>query len=404
MENNKDLNIVRNLAEKYMKICDKDIQEERRNLWRDHNSLIKTRPLVLVGFPPGEIPECQPQCQDPFFRQYEQQFLNRLYQDKIGDDHIFEPWLTIRAAFSHGGWGTGVKWIRPAEKGGAARFDNPLKELDDISKLVKPRHVINGEETERRLNRLREAIGDIIEVDVDRGPAYRVWSADISTDLMYLRGLERMMWDMSDNPEWLHGLLKFMMEGVSSTHEEAEANGDWSLTSQENQAQTYAHELADPKPNSRPVQRKQIWGFFAAQEFAQVGPEKYYEFLLQYQIPIMEKFGLVAYGCCEYLTHKIKYLKKLPNLRRIAVTPWADVSKCAEQIQQDYVFSWRPNPSDMICCGFDPDHIRKVVKDVMEAAKGCHVDITLKDTQTYQNQPDRGIKWLKIVREITDNY
>jgi hypothetical protein len=78
--------------------------------------------------------------------------------------------------------------------------------------------------------------------------------------------------------------------------------------------------------------------------------------------------------------------------------------KCAEQIQQDYVISWRPNPSDMICCGFDPDHIRKVVKETMESCKGCHVDITLKDTQTYQNEPDRGIKWLKIVREITDNY
>jgi hypothetical protein len=404
METNKDLTILRDLVKKYMEICGRDSQEELRRLWRDHNSLKKTRPLILVGFPPGEIPDCTPKCEDPFYRQYESHFLNQLYHDKIGDDHIFKPWITIRASFSHGGWGIGARWIRPEERGGAARFDNPLKTLDDISKMVKPKHAINEADTKLRADRLKDAIGDLIEIDVDRGPAYRVWSADLSTDLMYLRGLNQMMLDMSDNPEWLHSLLKFMMEGVLSAHEEAEKAGDWSLTSQENQAETYAHELADPKPNSGSVKRKDIWAFFAAQEFAQVGPEMQNEFLFQYQFPIMEKFGLVAYGCCEDLTHKIKYLKKLPNMRRIGVTPWADIRKCAEQIGQDYVISWRPNPSDMICVGFDPDHIREVVKDAMEACKGCHVDITLKDTQTYQNESDRGIKWLRIVREITDNY
>ena len=399
----KDIVILRDLVKKYMDICMNGIQEKRK-LWRDHNSLIKTRPLILVGFPPNEIPECQTSCEDPFFRQYEQHFLNSLYHYKIGDDSIFEPWLTIRAFFSHGGWGMGARWIRTDVPGGAARFDHPIKDLEDISKLVTPKHAINEEETSRRISRLKDAIGDIIDIDVDRGPAYRVWSADISTDLMYLRGLNQMMLDMSDNPEWLHGLLSFMRDGVLKTHEEAESAGDWSLSSQENQALTYSHELPDPKPNSGPVKRSSLWGFFAAQEFAQVGPEKYYEFLLQYQIPIMEKFGLVAYGCCEDLTHKIKYLKKLPNLRRIAVTPWADIRKCAEQIQQDYVISWRPNPSDMICCSFDPDHIRDVVRDAMEATRGCHVDIHLKDTQTYQNEPDRGIKWMKIVREIVEHY
>ena len=128
------------------------------------------------------------------------------------------------------------------------------------------------------------------------------------------------------------------------------------------------------------------------------------EFMLRYQMPIMEKFGLVAYGCCENLTQKIGYLRKIPDLRRIAVVPSADVRESAEQIQQDYVFSWRPNPSEMICCGFNPDHIHKVVKDGMEASKGCHVDITLKDVQTVQHHPENLRKWVRIVRDITDNY
>lgn len=128
------------------------------------------------------------------------------------------------------------------------------------------------------------------------------------------------------------------------------------------------------------------------------------EFILRYQMPMMEKFGLIAYGCCEDLTHKIDMLRKVPNLRRIAVAPTADARKCAEQIQQDYVLSWRPNPSEMICCGFNPDLIRRLVKDAMEATKGCHVDITLKDVQTVQHHPENLREWVKIVRDISDEY
>ena len=110
------------------------------------------------------------------------------------------------------------------------------------------------------------------------------------------------------------------------------------------------------------------------------------------------------YGCCEDLTHKIDMLRKVPNLRRIAVAPAANVRKCAEQIQQDYVFSYRPNPSEMICFGFNPDLIRRIIREDMEASKGCHMDITLKDIQTVQHHPENLREWVKIVRDISDNY
>jgi hypothetical protein len=91
------------------------------------------------------------------------------------------------------------------------------------------------------------------------------------------------------------------------------------------------------------------------------------EFLLQYQLPILRSFGLVAYGCCEDLTRKIDMLRQVPNLRHIAVTLVADVRRCAEQIGRDYVTSWRPNPTDMVCASWDEARIRRIVRDGMEA-------------------------------------
>src|SRR3990172_2450522 len=113
------------------------------------------------------------------------------------------------------------------------------------------------------------------------------------------------------------------------------------------------------------------------------------EFLLRYQLPILRQFGLVAYGCCEDLTHKIGMLRQIPNLRRIAVSPFANVAACAEQIGPDYVVSYRPSPSEMVGYGFDPQKVREVVRRDLAACRGCHVDITLKDVETVQNDPNR---------------
>ena len=412
MTDSRDVQVLRDLAKQYMEIASKPIQDERRDLWRKHNSLERTRPLVLLMpfacWP--EFPESQQLvCEDPFLRGHEQVLRRALVQDTFGDDHIVEPWITQRASLvtpPGGLWGVPFGRIPATEKGGAWKFDPPLKQLDDIEKLVEPQHEINEEATERNVTRLRDAIGDITEVNVDRSPAYTSWAGDISTHLAYLRDIGQMMWDMVDNPVWLHRLCKFMSDGVLKTHDQAEAAGDWRLCNHSSQAMSYSQELEDPEANGEPVTRDRLWIYMAAQEMAQVGPAMHEEFCLRYQMPMMEKFGMVAYGCCEDLTHKIDMLRQIPRLRRIGVTPAADAVKCAEQIGEDYVISWRPNPSQMICCGFDPDLIRKIIREAMDAyaANGCHVDINLKDVQTVQDHPENLRTWVEIVRGITDEY
>ena len=190
------------------------------------------------------------------------------------------------------------------------------------------------------------------------------------------------------------------MARILTAHEQAEKAGDWRLCNHANQAMSYASELADPKANSEPVTRDKLWTFCASQELTLVSPQMHYEFMLQYQIPIIEKFGLSAYGCCEDLAEKIDILRKIPNLRRIAVAPRANVRRCAEQIGRDYVFSWRPNPAEMVCCGFDPAHIRKVIGTALDDANGCCVDITLKDIQTVEHHPERLAEFVNIIRDV----
>jgi len=399
----KDKLIIRDLAKEYLDICNTPEQQERRKRWRAHNSFKGDRPLIYIrAYAWHEMPQSACQCEDPLARGYENFFRSHLFWDTFKDDSIFEPWITVGASHKWGGWGVGAKRISPNVSGGACKLDYPIKELDDINKLIVPRHEIDEERTTANVQRIQDIFGDIITISLDRGPAYRMWSADISTDLGYLRGIEHFMLDMSDNPEWLHKMVSFMSEGILKAHDDAEKAGDWGLDDHQNQAMPYAEELEDPAPNHNGVKRSQLWGYMAAQEFALVSPAMHNEFLLQYQIPILSKFGLSAYGCCEDLTNKIDILRQIPNLRRIGISPFADVAKCAEQIGKDYIFSYRPSPADMVSYGFDPDRIRRILKHDLEASKHCHVDITLKDVETVQGDQDRIRKWVALARQVID--
>ena len=244
----------------------------------------------------------------------------------------------------------------------------------------------------------------ILPVDVVREPFYSGFDADLSTHLARLRGLETLMMDMYEHPDELHRLLAFMRDAVLANNQAAEDAGDYSLTAQQNQAVTYAGDLERPVPNSGPRSRKQLWGFCAAQEFALISPQFHDEFMFQYQRPIMEHFGLIHYGCCEDLTRKIDMLRTFKNLRSIAVTPTANVARCAEQIGTDYAISWRPNPTDMVCCGWDEGRITTIIRNGLDACKGRFVHIHLKDIETVEGDPTRLSRWVAIVRRIAEGY
>lgn len=402
-----DIKILRDLAKEYMDTANKEIQCERRKLWSSHNSFIETPvPIYIRAFAWREImPYKDLKCESIGGRYYEDFFRMMKFRDTIGDDFIIEPWITMPSVFkrSHA-----KRWsdepVELGEKpmtGGAAAFKPILNELGDFDKLITPSHEIDKQKTMENYEKLNDLLGDIVPIDIDTKPQYFMWSADLSTDIAKLRGLEQIMWDVYDNPEFLHKILSHMQKSVLKVHEEAEKAGDWHLSANQNQAMAYADELEWPEANSKSVKRSQLWGYMASQEYTLFSPDDYFEFMLQYQIPILEKFGLSAYGCCEDLTKKIPHLKKIKNLRRLAVTPFCDVRECAEQIGSDYIASWRPDPSAVISRGLDEDYVRGLTRESLEIFKqnNCSVDVTLKDVETIMYQPENIKKFVKIVRE-----
>jgi hypothetical protein len=409
----RDRRVLYDLVAQYAEIAYSPIQNERRDLWAKHNSLNITRPPVLVSFGwwnawfDEVFGDQAMQCQDPFYREHERTLRQMLFQHSIGDDTILEPWITQRATLiipPEGLWGIKGADTDTVLHNHVWHFQRPIKAWADVRKLKTPHHCVDRQATERDVSLLQEAIGDLLPIDVSCGPAFQGFSADISTHVALMRGLDQLMLDMMDYPQQLHELLGYMRDCILAVQAEAEQAGDWSLTTQANQAMTYCQELERPAANSGPRRRKELWCHCASQEYTLVSPAMHDEFLLQYQLPIIEKFGLVSYGCCENLTRKITLLRKIPNLRIIAVTPVANLAKCAEQIGNDFVISWRPNPTDMVCAGFDPALIQKTIRAALEVTRGQVMHICLKDVETVQGEPSRLRRWVRFVKQTIDEY
>jgi len=406
MSNNHDINLLRSLAELLKEIINKPIQEKRRDLWSQLNSFELDRPLIYVrAFAFDEIfNPMDAKCSDPDYRQLELRLRMLLFRDTIGDDFIIEPWIIQNAVFTNpfgDCWGLSTNMTREGNDIKCAGFKPSLINEIDFSKMRLPCISVDEEKTAGLNDKLNSAIGDIIPVFINRkhylaSPN----SGDISADLAKMRGMQELMLDAYDRPKWLHKVLAFMQGALLEIQSKTEASGDYNLATQDNQAMPYCRELNRPAI-SKSVKRNETWAFMAAQEFTGYSPEFFEEFMFNYQIPLLENFGMVSYGCCEDMTNNISIIKKLKNLRRIAITPYSDVKKCAEQIGGDYILSWRPNPSLMIATGLDEGAVRQHLRENFKILKQnhCRFDITLKDVETINRQPENVSKWVKIARE-----
>ena len=418
----KELQHIRKLAEETAGYARSDEMEARRKLWTQLNSFKFTRPAVYIRVIPFHefTSEKEYVCTDPYLRGIEKSLLLNRYRMKLQDDFIIEPFVSVRAVFNGNAegvygvpadvdifvptsYGVSVQELdtKTSTASGKAHIA-PLAEEEDFEKLHVADYSINEKKTAERFERASEVFNGILEVDVDRrGELCEMWHNEISNMLGRLRGPEQIIWDVYDRPEWFHKLLAFMRDSILKNMDQTEAAGGFSMLCHQNQSFPYAEELAPPATGVNGVKTSQLWGYSASQETETFGPDHFNEFMVEYQVPIMERYGLTAYGCCENLTQKIDVLRKVKNLRRIAVTPFSDVRKCAEQLGKDYVASYRPSPSTAVARKVDEDFVRKETRQAFEIfeANGCTFDITLKDVETVAGDPNALIKWSEIVRE-----
>jgi hypothetical protein len=360
---------------------------------------------MVLAFPEGGwrdlVTADDIECTDETARAWEGALRKRVFEHA----HIHHDWpitndFDLPWAVSRGGLGVNVPVTR-TEPLGSFRWDPPLTELADVDKLHFSRISVDRAETARRAELADEVFGGALNVLVG-GPAR--WSYGLTRTLIELRGPQQVLIDMYDDPAGLHRLMAFLRDNAIAELETFEREGLLSLNNSSHYVGSGGCGATDELPapdfdgRARPCD---MWALGESQEFACVGPEQFDEFALRYQAPILERFGLVCYGCCESLDRKLDLvIAALANLRRVSVGPWADREIAASKLGRRYVYSWKPNPALVSGPEVRWDEVESDIRKTLDAARGTCLEMILKDTHTFAGDPTRVERWTEIASRL----
>ena len=141
-----------------------------------------------------------------------------------------------------------------------------------------------------------------------------------------------------------------------------------------------------------------------AQMFSTVSPAMFEEFEIDPCMPIFSRFGLVYDGCCEPLDRKMAQVRKIPNVRKVSMSPWVDEDLGAAEIGRAYVYSRKPNPALLAWPEFNTEAVREHLQASVDACArhGCPLELILKDISTVQYEPQRLFEWARLAMEVVE--
>jgi len=401
----KERSIIRELARRLAELAHSDENSYRQKLWLDVNSLRKPERPPVICHPGGgawgeSLPSESVICKDPYLSSLEYQFRQTLYKWELGDDTVISPWMSVPSVMRLEGqyfWGLPIGYVSVRYEDvslTAWRYDPPIKEESDIERIVPPRYHYDDTATQENLSRMHDLLGDILPVKQTCSlPGPGAWLHGWATEL---RGVQQLLLDLMDRPEWVHRLMRILMEGFLSVMDQYEEMGVLTLN---NTGTMACDDLPQADFDGKNIRLHDLWGRGESQEFQGVSPAQHEEFLIQYQKPILERFGLTYYGCCEDLTNKIPLILSISNLRKFVCSPWTDIGKLAEAVGDRYVIEWRQKATDVVYAS-DLTDMRKHLERGLHLAKGCRIQIVLQELETTNHNPRRLADWSALAKEV----
>jgi hypothetical protein len=391
--------ILRRLGERVMALSTRQIEAEKKVLWTRKNALQPSRPLILCDpeFSWREIiPESSLECTHGLARRWERRLKKEIFWgEKMGDDRVVENRFKVGWVFKRTFWGPDTSSVNPRPA---------LTDLNDLSGLQFQTITVDRGATTEIVHLAREVFDRVLPVKV-RQQWY--WSLGLTRELIKLRGFDQFVRDIKENPQGVHNLMAFLRDGTLDLITFLENAGLYSLNNEGDYIGSggfgWTTELP-AKDYQGTARAKDLWALFESQDTKDLAPELYNEFVLQYQKPVMERFGLICYGCCEPMSERWHLLRDIPNIRRVSVPPMCDRAKMAAELKDKYIYSCRPNPAILSTGTFDEDVARKDIRDILEKAKDCHLEIMMKDHDTIHNDPARAVAWCEIAKDEIGRY
>ncbi|MEK6645582.1 MAG: hypothetical protein AABY84_02785 [Candidatus Firestonebacteria bacterium] len=409
-----DKNIICTLATRVAEIASLPVQNENRKMWIRINRLERVRPLIHIQAIAPDIweeliPNKQLQCIDSFCREQEMELRKKIYcWENFRDDRVVDD-IVVCPIISNYNTGCGIEIgiLKPKDNIGAHAFLPVIVEERDIEKIqTKSEIYVDWKETNTLFELLYNLYGDILKVEKRGFDFFNFAPMDM---FIRWRGIEQMFMDLLDRPKWVHEGLERITTRYLGELEQLEKMNVLSLSNGNTRLGSGGYGWTDQLPqkdfDGAHVRIKDMWARAATQIFTEIiSPEMHYEFAIQYEKRLLERFGLSCYGCCEPLHKKMSVVRKIRNLRRVSMSPWVDIEVASREVGRDLVYTHKPNPAIVSMEQWHPDLAREKLKDAFEKTRNNILEVNLQDIHTVRNEPNRLTEWRNIAFELAEEY
>jgi len=413
--NAKDTDLLRRLAAELAEIAALPVHKEKARLWQKLNDLASERPMVWINevcwHEMNVNGELTLQAEHPWAREQERGLRQRLYQWRhLPGDMIVSDLLACPLAIHNTGFGIveDVDIVRTdaASDVVSRTFHVQIRDFADLEKIKTPVVTHDEQATEVRYRAMCGVYNGILPVR--KVGQKHIWFTPWDY-LIRWWGVAEAMIDLVERPGLVHAAVDRMVDAwMAELDQFTELNLlslDCNNTRIGSGGYGYSRDLPGEDYDPARVGPHNLWGCSNAQIFSDVSPEMHWDFAVQHDLRWLERWRLTYYGCCEPLDKKIEVLRRIPNLRKISVSPWCDTERTVERIGADYVVSRKPSPAIFAEDDWHPERARDDLRRFLERAVGpCHVELIMKDISTVRYKPQRLWEWAAIAMEVAEEF
>ena len=411
----REIDVLRKLGKEIADISRLPVHKEKALLWTKLNDLKSVRPMVYIN----EIPwhemnvddELTLICENQWARDLEDKLRKIIYQWKhMPGDMVVNDYIECPLIFTSTGMGitedVDVAVTDEESDIYSRHFNIQISEPEDIEKIKMPKVTYYENETQRIYELMNRIFKDIIPVK--KVGQTHIWYTPWDFMIRWW-GVEEAMMDLVMRPEMVHDAYERMVAAWMTELDQFENLNLLSLDCNNTRIGSggygYVSDLPGDNFNAGHVKPINMWGCSNAQIFSSVSPDMHWEFAVEHDLKWLERWGLTYYGCCEPLDQKIDILRRIPNLRKISVSPWCNSDRIINQIGTDYVMSRKPSPAIFADSNFSSAQAEKELEDFMQKTEGkCHVELVMKDISTVLRKPQNLWEWEKTAMKVADKY
>ena len=410
-----DCQYLRELAQYQLELAHLPGMQDRAADWIAHNDLKGTRPMVTIEnrtFAPDILPPLC--CQSKAARVIEHKLLSTVYGYLFTrDDRVVPDFYALIPTIDLRIFGFERVEHRAEDKNNRTigfALEHPITDLETQVHELQP-SVYDFDKAlydeEERL--AQEAFGDILPIKRQCPPLFCYLTKHI-VDLM---GMEEMMYAFYDYPDEMHLLVQKIEEEYLRFYDYLEGSG-YLLPNNDNVLVKmgtfgFSNDLPGAEQlGGRPAKLKDLWGHLNSQETVSIAPDMFNEYFLDSYVKLAEKFGLFTYGCCEPVDRLWESsLSKLPEgLRKLSISAWCNEEIMGERLRGSRIIFHRKPAATFIGVGhkLDEEAFAEHIKRTILAARGCKMEISMRDIYTLGGDQMKAVRAMEITRNLIDRY